>query len=240
MRIKNIIGGLLLLTGSMLAAAPAEISAETFLKMTRDRASLQNSFADLRGDVTHLRRNMGGAKRYPIRFVILFDRSEVKAKLFINENEKHTFYRNMRRRGSAVSNVNVREPSLLSQLGFQIGDLTMDFLDNEVYKEFPSDTLKTLACRVLALRGTDGKVVKVWVARDYLFPLRAEFFSSVESLSGKPDRTLEITGFKKVNDYYVATDIALFCSEFRSRIAFADCKATSSNSTEAVTEFASK
>ena len=237
MRIKNIIGGLLLLTGSMLAAAPAEISAETFLKMTRDRASLQNSFADLRGDVTHLRRNMGGAKRYPIRFVILFDRSEVKAKLFINENEKHTFYRNMRRRGSAVSNVNVREPSLLSQLGFQIGDLTMDFLDNEVYKEFPSDTLKTLACRVLVMLSSDNKPVKVWIASEFFFPLKAEFYESIKDIHGKPVRTLEITGFEKVNNYYVATDIALLSKDFRSRIAFKDCQAFSADDPRALAEF---
>jgi len=218
------------------AAAGETAAAEKFLQMTRERAAMQNSFADLRGNVTHLRRNQGGANTYPIRFVIRFTGSRVQARLTLFNRESHTFERNLRTRQSKTSCDAAGKP-LLEELGFRIGDLTMDFLDYPVHSELEGETLKTLSCRVLMLMSPEKKPVKVWISGEYMFALKAEFYDSLKNINNKPERTLEITGFKKVKDYYVATDIALFSADFRSRIAFDDCRADSADSRMAKQEF---
>ena len=235
-RIQILIAAIFLLATAGQGIGAAAVSGEKFLFMARERAALQNSFADLRGQVTHLRRNQGGASYYPIRFVIRFTSRKVQAKLFLNNREKHTFERDLRSRKVKIAN-NVPGKTLLSQLGFEIGDLTMNFLDYPVHSELAGETVKTLKCRVFLLRSPENKLVKVWISQEYFFALKAEFYDSVDAKNLKTVRTLEITGFKKVNDYYVATDIALFSKDYRSRIAFGNCQASASDTPQAANEF---
>lgn len=225
------------LLGGIVAWADAMIAPELFLALTRSRAEQQNSFADLAGKVTHLRRNQGGAVRHDIRFVIRFDRAKVQALLILNNDEKHFFERIFRKKNSSRTVCNKKADILLEQMGFFIGDLTMDFLDCPVERELAGERYKTLACRVLLLRNKDGGRVKVWIARDYLFPLRAEFYNAGASENDKADRTLEITAFKKIGDYYTATDIALLAKDFRSRIEFSNCKVMSADDPAAEKDF---
>ena len=130
----------------------------------------------------------------------------------------------------------------MSKLGFRIGDLTMDFLSYPVVAEEAAESYKTLNCRKLVLRSPENKLVRVWIASEYLFPMRAEFFGEAAAgkLNCKPERILEITGFEKVSNYYVATDIALYSNAFRSRIAFKNCTADKSDSPQAKKAFSEK
>ena len=227
----------LVLLNGIAAWADTMIAPEVFLALTRSRAEQQNSFADLAGKVTHLRRNQGGAVRHDIRFVIRFDRAKVQALLMIDNDEKHFFERVFRKKNSSRTVCSKKGNTLLEQMGFFIGDLTMDFLEYPVVRELAGERYKTLACRVLLLRAADGGLVKVWIARDYLFPLRAEFFPAGASEADKAARTLEITAFKKVGDYYTATDIALLAKDFRSRIEFSNCKVMSADDPAAKRDF---
>ena len=229
-----------LLGGLLLSASEECTQAEMFLNLVRSRSAAQNSFADLSGTLTHLKRNRGGAQDYPVRFLIRFGNEKVQAKLFLNKSEEHYFEQKHNDRKSIRASANVKDGGLLEKLGFRIGDLTMDFLNYPVVSEEKPDTYKTLKCRILVLRSPENKPVKVWIASEYLFPMRAEFYSAFEKLNGKPERTLEITGFEKVGDYYVASDIALLSSSFRSRIAFKNCTAVRADDPRAVKAFSDK
>ena len=226
---------LLPVAGAMMRQVPAE----TFIKMTRDRAALQNSFADMSGKITHLKRNQGRAVNYPVRFVIRFGREKVQARLQLNNSEVHDFERTLLD-GKFRTATNNKSNNLLHSLGFRIEELTMNFLEYRIHMELPSERYKSLICRVLLMRSPDDKPVKVWIANEYLFPMRAEFYDSMANINGKPERTMEITSFKKVGEYYVATDIALLSSSFRSRISFSECQALSADSPQALAQFPQK
>ena len=230
------------LLGNAALTAADTARSETFLNLVRSRSAAQNSFADLEGTLTHLKRNQGGARRYPVRFLIRFGREKVQAKLFLNKNEEHYFEQKHNDRQSIRTSADVKDGGLLEKMGFRIGDLTMEFLNYPVVGEEKPDTYKTLKCRILVLRSPENKLVKVWIASEYLFPMRAEFFGkSVEGqLNCKPERILEITGFEKVGDYYVASDIALLSHDFRSRIAFKNCTAVNADDPRAVKAFSDK
>ena len=218
-------------------ASPATLEAEKFLQITRSRAAVQNSFADLRGKVSHLRRNQGGALEYPVRFAVRFGKDKIQGKLSLNNGEIHSFERSNQPGGKLTVRSNAAGESMLSRLGFRVEDLAMDFLNYQFHSEQPTARHKTLACRVLVMLSSDNKPVKVWIASEFFFPLKAEFYESIKDIQGKPVRTLEITGFEKVNNYYVATDIALLSKDFRSRIAFKDCQAFSADDPRALAEF---
>lgn len=226
---------------AVLPAAESNSAAEIFLKLVRSRSASQNSFADLAGTITHLKRNQGGAKFYPVRFLIRFGKEKVQAKLFLNNKEEH-YFEKLHNASTGKSSANVKDGGLLSKLGFRIGDLTMDFLSYPVVAEEAAESYKTLNCRKLVLRSPENKLVRVWIASEYLFPMRAEFFGEAAAgkLNCKPERILEITGFEKVNNYYVATDIALYSNAFRSRIAFKNCTADKSDSPQAKKAFSEK
>jgi hypothetical protein len=211
-----------------------------FLNLVRSRSAAQNSFADLSGTLTHLKRNQGGAQHHPVRFLIRFGNEKVQAKLFLNKSEEHYFEQKHNDRKSIRSSANVKDGGLLEKLGFRIGDLTMDFLNYPVVSEAAPERYKTLKCRKLVLRSPENKPVRVWIASEYLFPVWAEFCESFEKMNGRAARTLEITGFEKVGDYYVASDIALLSNDFRSRIAFKNCTAVKADDPKAVKAFSDK
>ena len=215
----------------------SKLPPEDFMAYSRGRMTVQNSFAYLRGKVTHLRRNRGGAGYYKVRFLVRFSKS-VQARIIVNDNEVHELVKDYR---SGYKNVKSNVPadkSILHSVGFKVEDLTMDFLDYPVKGEFAAERVKTVDCRVMLLQNSKtGEQVKVWISKEYLFPLKAEFFAKDSNVNGKPLRSLEITGFEKVDDYYVATEISLFSPQFRTRIGFSECRVYKADSPEAKAQF---
>ena len=227
---------------SVLAAADyGALPAADFLRLASYRCTLQDSFARLAGRVTHLRRNSGGAEYYPIFFGVVFRPGVMDGRLLLNGSEE---YRLRRRVGSGVE---VKEEeggqaapgggTLLKHLGMETGDLTLGFLDFPVVGEERSERVKTVDCRVLLLRRPGGGTVKVWLSCEYLFPVKAEFYAPREYPGAKPERTLEITGFKEIDHYYVVTDLALLGREWRTRIAFDRCDVGKNSAPEAQNAF---
>ena len=222
---KKLFAVLLLIAAgnTLLTAGNGELPPQAFLALARSRCSMQSSFADLRGLATHLRKNQGGASAYPIRFIIRFNSKTVEAAITLPNKEKHYYQQDMQSGKQQISGNVKSQDSLLNKLGFRVEDMALSFLNYTVKQELPSETVKTVKCRVLYLLSPEGEPVKAWISEEYLFPLKAEFFACNSSINSKPERSLEITGFKKINNYYVATDIALFSSTYRTRIAFSDC-----------------
>ena len=235
--------GLIVLLGVLMnipviaAGSVSEYPKELFLLEARRRVEMQSSFADLRGIVTHLRKNQGGAVYFPIQLLIVFQREDVKAKVVIGNDEEHKFKQNNRTRKTVTSCNKELSESLLSKVGIRIEDLTMSFLDYPVTREFPRETVKTISCRVLELLSPEGEVIKIWVAAEYLFPVKVEFYGANNHKNSKPVRSLEITGFKKVGNYYVVTDIALSSLEYRTKIVFSDCEVLPADDPRAAREF---
>lgn len=201
---------------------PGDLPAAEFLRLAAYRSTMQDSFARLAGRVSHLRRNAGGAEYFTIDFRILFYPGKMDGEVLLDGRE---LYRISRRvgEGIAVTSSGVpappREP-LLTHLGMEVGDLAMGFLDLPLKNEEPRERVKTVDCRVLRLARPDGGTVKVWISREHLFPVKAEFFAPGAAADAKPLRTLEITGFKEINGYYVVTDLAVLGREYRTRIEF--------------------
>jgi len=210
---------------------------ERFMQVARYRMTVQDSFADLRGKVTHMRRNRGRATYCPVRFAVRFGKDQLNARIVLNNQEIHELHRNYLSRAEDVkSNVELKESRLFSY-GFKLEDLTMNFLSYPVKSELPRETVKTVKCRVLHLLSPAGEPVKVWISVEYFFPVKVEFYAPGSNLKSKPVRSMEITAFDKVNDYYVATEVALFSPDFRTRIAFDNCQVFKADSTQAEIEF---
>ena len=232
--------GAVLAAGGMVGAADyGTLPAAEFLRLASYRCTLQDSFAQLAGRVTHLRRNTGKAEYYPIFFGVVFQPGVMHGRLLLNGSEG---YRLLRKVGSGVAVTPEKkadapeipaERTLLGHLGMESGDLALSFLDYPVADEEPRDRVKTVDCRVLLLERPDGGRVKVWISREYLFPLKAEFYAPGEYPGARPERTLEITGFKEIDHYYVVTDLALLGREWRTRIAFDRCDVGKNSAPEA-------
>ncbi len=226
---------------SAAADRPGGLPPEAFLQLARHRAALQNSFAVLSGTVSHLRRNVGGAETYPIEFMIRFGADRTQARLTLDRREIYDFEReSWTLPGAERTQPAASAPadSLLGKLGFQVADLALGFLDYPVRAEEKNETVKTVPCRVLLLNAPDGGTVRVWIASEYLFPLRAAFFAPGDAAAKTPERTLEITGFKKIDNYYVATDVALLSRSYRTRIAFQQCEVGRADDPRAAAAFA--
>ena len=204
-------------------AAAGELPAAEFLRLAARRSTLNDSYARLWGRISHLRKNAGKAEYYPIYFGVIFSPGWMHGQLILDGREYYDIERSVGSASRFAVKPAEGQPaanSLLDHLGLEISDLSMGFLDDPLRKEEDSERVKTVDCRVLLLDAPGGGTVKVWISREYLFPVRAEFYGPGAYPEKKPDRTLEVTGFKKIDQYYVVTDLAILGREWRTRIAF--------------------
>ncbi len=233
MRCAVVLAIMAVMAALALNAAGADLSAGDFLRLAAQRSALNDSYAVLRGQISHLRKNAGGAEYYPIVFEVLFRPAEMRGRLALDGKETYDIRRVVGAPNISAAAATRDQQSLLNRLGMEISDLAMGFLDYPVRGEEPPERIKTVDCRVLLLDAPDGGTVKTWISREYLFPVRAEFYAPGHYLKDKPERTLEVTGFKKIDRYYVVTDFAILGREWRTRIAFDDCKVGKNNTPEA-------
>ena len=212
---------LALLAGSPARAAEPELSGAEFLARARQSRGT-SSYARLEGTVRHQRR--GEARlEYPIYFGILILPERMAGQLLLNEREGYVLGQTFHT-GDGETSVVPQQPGgyadpLLGKLGMRASDLTTGFLFYRFLRELPEETVRLVPCRVLELESPDGKeTVRVYLAREYLFPLKTEFFRKEE-----PDRayrTLEVASFKKQNDLYYVDTLDLSGPGWRTRINF--------------------
>ena len=209
----------LLLIAAFVSGAAEALPLDEFLNRTRNPQPF-SSYAMLEGEVQHRRRGED-PQSAPLYFGIILQPERMTGQIVIDGSEGYLL--GQTRKGGTASQSAVPQgksaENRLGRMGIRPSDLTMSFLYYPVEKELPAETVRTVPCRVVELvEPNGGERVRVYIARDYFFPLKAEFF-----LPDNPDapyRTLEVSSFKKSNDLYYTDELGLYGPGWRTRIRF--------------------
>lgn len=204
--------GTLVLFSSLAAAGE---SSEKFLESVRNFRST-GTYSKLSGTIQHRRRGQG-VENTPLYFGIIIQDDRFTGQLLI-DNRDSLLLSQARKTGTSAVTVLAGSTKVLDHVGLRATDLTMGFLHGKLLKEFPRESLSMAPCRVFLLESNDKKEeVKIWIAADHYFPLKAQFFRKGEK---NFYRTLECNGFTKRNDLYYARYINVEGPGWRTRVAF--------------------
>ena len=195
-------------------------SAERFLRMAR-RAPAGESWAKMEGIATH-RRSGSGTVRDTIRVGIRFTPKRVIAQLVFAGNEYYEMGQTFDTPPVFTLETDVpdKDKTRLSLYGIMPSDLTLGFLYRDLVREEKPESVKTIDCRVFVLKGGENDYVRVWLSKEYYFPLKAHWFRTLPDEKTKPYRELELGGVKKENDFYVVQELFLFGQDWRTRVEF--------------------
>jgi len=195
-------------------------SAEAFLRMAR-RAPAGESWAKMEGTATH-RRSGSGTVRDTIRVGIRFTPKRVIAQLVFAGNEYYELGQTFDTPPVFTQETDVpdKDKTRLSLYGIMPSDLTLGFLYRDLVREEKSESVKTIDCRVFVLKGGENDYVRVWLSKEYYFPLKVHWFRTLPDEKTKPYRELELGGVKKENDFYVIQELFLFGQDWRTRVEF--------------------
>ncbi len=197
-----------------------ELSLDQFLARARHPNPVA-TYAALDGTIQHQRRG-AKLKQEPIYFSVILQPERMTGQLILGEKEGFLLGQARTAGEGETSVVPMRgsdgKSTNLDEMGVRASDLTMSFLFYPAIAEEAADTLRTVPCRVVLLEKPDEtESVRVYITRDYYFPLKAEFTKKGETA---PYRTLEVNAFKKVNDLYYPSEISLSGPGWRTRISF--------------------
>ena len=199
---------------------PAKISAEAFLRMAR-RAPAGESWAKMEGTATH-RRSGSSTIKDTIRVGIRFTPKRVIAQLVFAGDEYYELGQTFDTPPVFTQETDVpdKDKTRLSLYGILPSDLTLGFLYRDLVREEKPESVKTIGCRVFVLKGGENDYVRVWLSKEYFFPLKAHWFRTLPDEKTKPYRELELGGVKKENDFYVVQELFLFGQDWRTRVEF--------------------
>ncbi len=204
---------------------PMDLSAEDFLRIVRNPPG-RESWAKMTGRASHKRKNSRTVEA-PLRLGILFTPARTVAQIVFDEGEYYDLGQSYGENPTSTleSACTAGKTPRLGVFGIAPQDLTMGFLYQPLIREEKNDSVRGETCRVFSMRSPDGKGrTKVYISARFFFPLKAEFFSSQEDLTQKnstePERTLEISGFTKENDFWIVKSLNLFGPDWRTRIDF--------------------
>ena len=206
------VGMALFLSGT---AGAAEESSAQFLNTVRNFRS-SGTYSKLNGQIQHRRRGKS-VEKTPLYFGIIIQNDRFTGQLLI-DNRNSLLISQSRKSGTSAVTVLAGSAAILDHVGLRATDLTMGFLHGTLVKELPRESLSMAPCRVLLLESKDKKeLVKIWIAADHYFPLKAQFTRKGEKA---PYRTLECNGFTKRNDLYYARYITVEGPGWRTRVSF--------------------
>ena len=206
-------------------------SAETVKKDTLDfvkqvRSLRGSTYAQLYGTVQH-RRSGKNAVAMPIYLGLIIQPERTTGQLILDDREGYLLGQG--RSASASSVIPMQKSTeLLDNAGVMASDLTLSFLFDNVSGEAENATVSGLVpCRVILFTNAKSKEVsRVYISKQYFFPLKAEFFKPGED---KPWRTLEIDGFAEKNSLYYASRMRVEGPGWRTRIIFDESKCSMGN-----------
>ncbi len=197
------------------AWAAAEESSAQFLDKVRNFRST-GTYSKLKGNIQHRRRG-SRVENTPLYFGIIIQNDRFTGHLLIGNKDSLLISQSRTSGVSAVTRLK-GTTAVLDHVGLRATDLTLGFIHGKLIKELPRESLGIAPCRVMLLESQDKKeTVKVWIAADHYFPLKAEFSRKGEKA---PYRTLECNGFTKRNDLYYARFINVEGPGWRTRVAF--------------------
>ncbi len=208
-----------LLSAALLSGAAEALPLADFLNRARNPQSF-SSYAMLEGEAQHRRRGED-PESAPIYFGIILQPERMTGQIVVDGKEGYLL--GQARTGGAASQSVVPQGDAagnrLGRMGIRPSDLTMSFLYYPAEKELAPETVRTVPCRVVELLAPEGdERVRVYIARDHYFPLRAEFFRP--DAPETPYRTLEVNNFEKQNELYYVSELGLFGPGWRTRILF--------------------
>ena len=210
---------ILFLMGSLLFSAPdSEPSAEAFIRVLRLPSG--ETWGKLDGSVFHRRRGQDPVEA-PISFRTLFTSKATIGQLVFRETEISQLTQS--RVPPYSSSVENNGKSTLSDVGLKPSDLVMNFIDWDFLQELPQETIRMQECRIFLFESPESKErVKVYASSKYAFPVRVEW---IEKDTGKPFRTLDVNGLKKIGDLWVVEELAVSGPGWKSIVRFQDMNA---------------
>lgn len=214
-----------LCSGQESKTDPGKWSADRFLHQVRNMQS-RHSWALMKGSARHSRKG-NKTVRSSLEMGIFFTPVRTLAQIrFGGTDEIYTIGQSYGKDGSTSvktflkKGVNAR----IGVYGITPEELAMSFLYWDLKKEFANESVRGQTCRVFLLQNKDRtQLAKVYISRDYFFPIRAEF-SSVSAPS-KIFKTLEAAAFKRENGYYFVSRINLRGENWNTLIRFDDLQA---------------
>lgn len=214
---------LFFLSSFVLFSAEKEYSSLQFLEVVRHPPG-RESWAAMNGIAYHLRKDTDVVEA-PLYLGIRFTAERTMAQVVINNNEAYFVgqaYNAAKEAASVIpANKTGYAKSMLADFGLRPQDLTMTFLFWDFQKEFPRVSVKGRECRVFLLEAQDKKeIAKVYISAEYFFPLKVEWFAQDDRDLKKPYRTLEISSFKKENDFWIVSSLILYGPGWQTKIEF--------------------
>lgn len=210
------------------AGAGDALSGEEFLARVR-RPAVRPSYAAMSGESRHVRRGRE-ATVSALYLGIMFNSERTLAQLVIGDREGYFVGQAYAAGTDGCSVIPVNKTgypdSLLANYGLRPQDLTLAFIYWTLEKELPEESLMTLNCRVFLLRSPDGKEqVRAYLSSKYFFPLKAEWFAGDDTAYETPVRTLEVSSFRKQDDFWLVKNLKLYGPGWLTQINFGDTEA---------------
>ena len=221
---KNLLFIVFFIISTVLCAEKAEYSALKFLETVRHPPG-RECWASMEGKATHQRRGKPLLEAL-LYLGIRFTPERTIAQVVVNNSEAYYVGQAYSASGEAASvipaNKTGYEKSILADFGIRPQDLTMTFLFWDLVKELEKDTVKGRDCRVFLLSSKDkSELARVSISAEYFFPLRVEWFNNSETVSnGKPYRTLEISSFRRENDFWLVSSLLIYGPGWQTKIDF--------------------
>ena len=207
----------------------AEISSTAFLAMAR-RPQKIKTWARLSGVIINKTRRRK-SKKQSILFSLRFTEEMILAQLVVGDSDevysigqpyggKTSEASVMRKKGAVAKSVLKRD------FGIRPEDLTMSFLFWNFKLELPKSSIKGQRCRVFLLsKPKSGKLAKVYISEEYLFPLKVQWMSLTAGKLSPPTRTLEVDSFKKVNSLWLVDSLLFYGPGWKTKVIFSKCEA---------------
>ena len=192
-----------------------DLSTEDFMARVRSDRSVE-TYAKLTGVLQHKRLNEK-AISLPLYVGLIIQKNISTGQLVLDDE----FYLIGQSQAPGTKTVLPMQKTTekLDNSGLQASDLTLSFIYDPILKEEEKTRLRgVISCRVIRFKSTErDEEIRVFIAENYFFPLKAEFFKPGED---KPYRVLEIVSFEQKNNLYYASTIRLEGPGWRTRIDF--------------------
>lgn len=214
----------LLLPSAGYTADGEELPAVKFLDLVR-RPPGRDCWARMSGKVAHMRRGQE-TQETTLSLGILFTPQRTLAQIVIGGSENYLvgqlFGIGSDKTSIIPGNKDGYKDPLLGRFGLRPEDLAMTFIFWDLIKELERDSVKGHDCRVFLLNAPPQpaslpETVNVYLSAKYFFPLKVEWFKDKETT---PFRTLEVSSFRKENDFWLVNSMNLYGPGWRTRVEF--------------------
>ncbi|HPN85143.1 MAG TPA: hypothetical protein PK821_07405 [Victivallales bacterium] len=199
------------------------MSPEVISLLERARKSPgSESWAKLEGKINHRKKNSETIE-HSIYVGIRFTPLMIFAQVLVDGKEDYNITQNFSPEAPTIIKKGPIESKIMEGIGIRPEELTLSFMYWEAEAFLGNENFKSGSCAKIALRSpsADEKAV-VFINREYAFPLKVEWFKDGHE---KPSRTMEVSSFKKENNYWFVDEIIVYGPGWKSKISFNETKA---------------